>query len=1532
MKINQKFTLSAILAGTLMTANAAPATFGRRTASPDVAQLPAKAVKSSSLAFRAVTLPETKSQEDVNGLVGYPAAPVLKRPQLKPERNLVRAAAAITPDLELRGSVIGSSNPDFAAGMYNIPTVQGGEFTLLGSGVTVNYGAYDDGNGNFYVAGMEDWGMGYVIPYLLIYDSNTWQRTGEVDSCDLSILCTDNAVDPTSGNVYGCYYTEDGSGMCWAQANYAAGTSTPIRTLSADEKMWGVACDERGQYYAILENGNLVAVDKTTGRLTVVGSTGLLPYYSTSATYDTKSSQILFAYSPLAATGALWTVDPVTAESHLALGFRDRQQVTNLTVIGEGADPSAPAAPRFEVTTSQGKMSANYKLWMPVSNVDGSDGSVRLDYSIMLDGVTVKEGIAQKGQPLSGVIEVAEPGMHSFAAVASNEVGLGARTMVNLYVGPGVPSAPQGVKAVTNADNTISLTWDAVTTSADGGYIDPAEVTYVIYRGGTEIASGIQSTSYMDTPPMPEKYVKMEYEVAAYARDRESATASCVTGLGAMTPPYACTFGTDNSDDNLYTSYNLNEDESYWYYSPYYACFKVDYVTDAKNDDWLISPAFNLEAGKVYELSYIIFAGSSMYEEDYSLAMGRANDPAAMTTMLLENQHLTNSPENPATVKVSIRPEESGHYYIGWYAQSADPCFMIRLEGIEMSAGLSLKSPAEVTDVQLTPDIDGHLVVTGGLKAPAVNFLGDPLQSNCNVEVRRNDLGEPVTVFTNVAPGSALTFTDSNISASGDYTYEFITESVDGNPGRSVKKSIYVGPTAPNPVTNVQVKETETPGTVLLTWDAPAETVDGRPLKSENLTYMVYTPNGYQPAIEMLPEPVSECKAIVKVCEPSEASFAILYVESINLGLSAEEWCRCQMIPVGRTAEIPYRQSFNASDRGRNAVGIYTPDGSYASWSVGSPASPGYASQDGDDAYLYLECDTQYAQPAFYTGKIDLRDVANPALSLYHYVLSSSDANMFEVIVVTEDGTPHSVGLVDHSDDYHDGWNLALFSLEEFKGQVVYIVVNTVIVSHNEMAFDNLKVGEMPQTDLAATALALPSVVAPERPFAVKATVANLGIQPVEKYTVSLMHDGEKVLDIDVPHALQPGAETYVDFEYTLSPMVDSDPDFSVVVAAPGDSNSGNDESPIVSVTLKVPAWPAVNDLEAVRTDEGVALEWSTPSTSGFDAKEVESFEDADAWSDDVDGWTMVDWDEQQIGGVDAVGLPSVVGARTRHAFFVFDNQADDIVYYDSALKPLLAAHSGSKTIATIYTINPNVEQDDWAISPLLCGEAQTVSFYARSYHPDYLDSLEVLYSLSDSTNPEDFVSLCPDGAFEVPQLVDEYGAAAYTYYEFNLPEGAVRMAFRVHNPVGEGYILMIDDVKLKQAYQTLEVTGYKVYRDGVCITDRPIDATDYLDKEADAGAHTYHVAVVYNRGISTASNGAYVKSSGMDAVTGEAVAIFAERNAIVVKGIAADERVTVCSTDGKLLYTGFGPAKVTLPAGVYTVAAGAKTVKLIVR
>ena len=1439
--------------------------------------------------------------------------------------------AELRKDIELRGCVVASASFSYVPGLYTVPTTAGGSFEMVAPDVMADYGGWNDGSGKYYAASVMDWGMGFVSPELYVYDTNTWEQIDYIQG-EYSILATDCAEDPTTGSVYGCYYDDNYEFLTWAKADYPSGLSQPIRTLGDGEKMFGVACDATGQYYAVLEDGSFVKVDKATGEFTLVGDTGLRPYYVSSAVFDAKSGTFIFSYAPVTGTSSLWAIDLATGSASLLVDFPDCDEVTVLEVVSPAAEPLAPAAPSITASAPQGSMTVSYEIAMPSTLFNGDTPDGFLTWTLMLDGEKIDGGESAFGATLYGSTEVATKGVHTLVAYAENEAGKGPSAKIDVVVGSGVPLAPDGFTAHTDGSGYVWLNWEPVTGSADGGYIDPAGVTYTLTRDGKVLAEGMTDTYFDETVDIPDTYTMLSYGIQACYADATSQEVLAKIGVGSITPPYSSSFSSEPYDDGLYTVVNANNDAVEWYFSPYYGCFKYDYDTSNPGDDWLFTPAFHLEAGKIYEFSFSIAAGHTMYKERYAVAMGAAATPAAMTTELIPPTDLVGDLSTAEIKTLTVKPDKTGSYYFGWHAMSDASMFMIQVKDIRVSAPMAATSPTEPTDIELTPDADGHLTLTGRFNAPATDISGAAAGTLGKVVVGREDKDAPVAEFNGVEAAAALTFSDNDIPAFGTYTYTFTAWDADGNIGRVARKSVYVGPVAPENVPAVRVVETSVPGEVTVSWDAPAADIDGRPLKDENLTYMVYVADGDNVAQELLEEPIASREAKFTVCATDEQAFALFYVKVFNLGFESLGFTRSDMVPVGKPAEIPYSHSFNADDRAANMLGYVMPEGSFGEVSVGNMQDDKVAAQDGDDAFLKVYCPMQYVSPEFFTGKIALPAGSEAWMSIYHYVWSEGDTNTFDILAVTADGKNHLLATVDHADgSCHEGWNYVRVPLADFAGANVKLIVRPFFISHQDMLFDNMRVQQLPAVDLAATALSVPARVELVKEFKLTATVVNLGRNDCAGFTAGLYCNGELVDEVHSV-ALAAGNETSVEFTQTLSPLTTASPEYFVKVTADGDEVADNDATPAAVPVLNLPEYPSVSDLIAVHGDGSeVVLTWTAPSTDGFDAKPVEDFSDAPAWTEDVAGWTMIDRDGQQIGSLDGAAMPDAVAMRTRHSFFVFDGEDEEIFFYNPELVNLVKGSSGSKCLVAMYILPYDKNQDDWAISPELSGEAQAISFEARSYHPDYLDHMEVLYSMSNSTDPDDFITLCPDGEIEVPQLVDAIGNAAYKHYEFNLPAGAKRFAIRAVNPGGEGFMLMIDDVKFEIANAVLAIDHYDVYRDGVRINDAPVMQPAYTDMVEDGGSHDYRVIVNYNRGISAASNTATILALGIDDASLASLRVAVEGSDIVVCGCAGAE-VRIHSVDGRAVYRGHGDVRVSVAPGAYLVTASGVSRKVLVK
>lgn len=121
------------------------------------------------------------------------------------------------------------------------------------------------------------------------------------------------------------------------------------------------------------------------------------------------------------------------------------------------------------------------------------------------------------GQQLQCRLTGGAEGINHFAVTAYSSVGAGRKATQDVYFGIDTPLPPKSLTLIDNG-KTYTATWDPVDTiGANGGYVNPDEVTYTLYNfAEDEINSGIEDTEYVDDDATPENVTGVtQYYLAA---------------------------------------------------------------------------------------------------------------------------------------------------------------------------------------------------------------------------------------------------------------------------------------------------------------------------------------------------------------------------------------------------------------------------------------------------------------------------------------------------------------------------------------------------------------------------------------------------------------------------------------------------------------------------------------------------------------------------------------------------------------------------------------------------------------------------------------------------------------------------------------------------------------------------------------------------------------------------------------------------------------------------------------------------------
>lgn len=808
--------------------------------------------------------------------------------------------------------------------------------------------------------------------------------------------------------------------------------------------------------------------------------------------------------------------------------------------------------------------------------------------------------------------------------------------------------------------------------------------------------------------------------------------------------------------------------------------------------------------------------------------------------------------------------------------------------------------PAAVSDLTVTPGANGALEATVSFVAPDKTYAGDDLATLTGINIYKD--GTEIDKIANPAAGEKISKT-YQFETEGDITISVVAVNSIGA-GIETSAKTYVGTDYPAAPANVTLTETATPGEVTVSWDPVTTDENGNPLNASQVTYAVYEMSTY--SRYLIKDGLTDTSLTYQAAESGNQILlqcAVFAYTSRGEG----DGDITEATFVG-TPYTDYTESF-ANGSVNHDIGIKVLAGS-PQWGLYTDAS-GIADQNGDNGFIAMQGANIGYQGAITLGKFAISDMKNPGFTFYVYPMAEDDTNSIGVYV-KESGKDYvnvfekAVNEIGASQT----WNRAAIDMKDYAGKTFEIMMTGTINAYQLILMDNLRLESLLDNDLAIE-LQAPATAAPGEKFTLTAKVTNNGLKASPATTVTLKANGKEVASKQCA-ALESGATAIVEFEHTFSGIDEKDVEFTAEVEYAADENSADNTSSI-TVTPMLSANPTATDLKAVKSGNDVTLTWTAPDLAEKIITLTETFEDGVAGMT-FPGWTFVDVDKSALGGFQGLELPGITAGETLGSFFLFDAAP-------AQFNETFNAHSGDKYLASLFRYDGGTV-DDWAISPKLSGNAQTVTFYARNYSGDYPESIEMYYS-TGSSEIADFIKA--DAVSSVPE--------EWTEYTVDIPAGANYFAIR--SCATDAFMLMVDDVTMEvnKGFSHLTVKGYNIYRNGVKINSELVTDCSYVDAGVPDSDLDYVVTVVYGDGESKGSNVASVaSSSGIDGITA-GVTIQAADGNIVISG-TADSPVIVAATDGKVIYSAPSTSDVEIAVipGIYVVKAGGKTVKLIVK
>jgi len=1324
------------------------------------------------------------------------------------------------------------------------------------------------------------------------YDMSDWSLITEEEGDD-TYVALDLTYNPDDEQVYGIFYNEDG-GYTFTSVMYDMGGYRYDINDDLDVQIVALAANSEGEIYGIGIDGNLYYIDESTGDLEEIGVLGVTPSsYLQSAAFDLSTDKLYWAAQLEDGGSAFFSVDTESGEAEKIADFDDSEEFTGLFVMEAAAESDAPEAASDVKASFEGAATTGTVTFvMPTATYGGEELAGTLNYVITANGEEVASGSAEAGAEVSAEVTV-EGGQNEIVVVVSNDSGDSPEAKTSVWVSYDEPVAPTNITlTIAQTAHTATVTWTAPQKGQHDGYIDTENLTYNITRmpdGAT--TTGVSGTSFTETLPEGEM-TTYYYQVAAVngGVTGKAGTSNSAAAGNALEIPFEADMS--NRDDfTLFSVIDSNEDSNSWEYAYVRAWYTASETKSA--DDWIVTPALKLNNDRTYNVEVVFAASNSACTEKIEIAMGQGDEPAKYS-QLLEPTEFNSTDKLAYEEEISV--SEAGDYRLGIHAMSDAAQENIYLYSVSVTEGTVYNAPDSATNLTVVPAEFGQLKADISFTTPTKTYKGEDLAAITKVVVKRDTT--TIATFDAPAAGAALTCSDEGMD-DGSHTYSVVAYNEYGA-GRAAETEAWVGIDEPMEPQDIRIRDNG--NDVTISWKAPGSVgYHGGYVIPEDLYYNVYDMEG-----NLLVRNIKETEYTDNTVKLTGSQRMLYYYVSAT-SKGGEGWADySQTMIAGDALKLPFEEHFTNGgidnspwwfdDTVNNGVftvqfatshdevygsATFVPNGSKACGGLNSP-------------------------------KLSLSGVENPGMTFYYYAVPGKNARLFVRVSETTDD-PVTLKTIDFSTlDGEEGWRREYVDLSSVK-DARYVIVKFFAESDDmtNVAFDDIKISDVPANDLSIS-MDKPTVIRRGQNNNIEATVTNEGLEDAADITVVLYSDGE-IADTKTIESLAAGESADVVFSLTPSTAGEGDVTLKAEVIYSKDSNKDNNTTEEYSITPTLSDYPTVESLTSETEGDKVTLSWNAPTIDN--SQVTDDFESYTPWiMDGIGPWTVYDGDKAYTIQFSDIWIAN---AGKPMAFEVWDSSDEEMDARNK--RKYMLSHSGNQCLVSFNPSGSTGQSaDDWLISPLLSGEAQTITFFAKSMASNYLETFEVMYSATDA-QPGSFVN--------IQTFPSVKGGLEWTEFSIALPEGA--KYFAIHNKSYDATALMVDDITYTPA--SLVVAGYNIYRDGVFVTTVPAGTTTYTDTAETEGDHEYKVSVVYTVGESQPAS--VDVTTGISGIGSDGVRVnVIDGTVIVGKSSAFD--AALYNMSGAKVYEGEGRSeyRITVPAGTYMLKADGQVIKIQVK
>lgn len=1455
--------------------------------------------------------------------------PVKTARSINPELPALAGAKAATGEINAYANIwyrASWEESGAAYGVYSFPIAEGTYSTFptvtADQQLCGNAGAVY-ANGKYFVATAEEVNApngGYVVMSMkfLLFDTATWTAT-EIPDADEEFKAMDMAYDPMTDLVYGCFVKRGADGYYYfGTLDIATGRVTTIKNYgqSSDYAFTGIAASDGGDIYGINASGRLCLIDKTTGETTTIGETGLTDQYATTAAYDPSTARIYYALNTDGLQG-MYEINPANAVAKRLYSFQDEESLAGMYFPDAPVSADAPAAPQeLEATFTDGSLSGNVSFTLPSLTIGGSALSGTVNYTVKLNGVETASGSGQSGSRVNVPVTAPSAAEYSVSVVCSTAAGNGPASRMRIFIGEDRPMPVENV-VLTHSDGTFTLTWDNAK-AIHGGYMNPAALSYSITRYPDGATFSTSSTQFTQTLPEPETRTRYRYSVATTLNGfTTEPTESNTVITGTYKAPV--TFGFDSRDclDDIVLT-DGDSDGKTWVWADGQMHSSICLTRNV--DDWLILPPVQLERGKSYRISVEAKATRSpvqVYPERIAIWAGESRSREAMTRQILEPTDITT--DKYTVLSADYSPEKDGPCYFAVQGCSDIDKYYLWIDNFSVSEPVASHVPQPVSDFSAVAAAGGQLKATLTFTMPTADMSGDPLGEVTRTEIFRDN--EPIATVT-AQKGETVTYEDAS-AHNGENIYGVEVTTAAGTSLRQ-SASVYVGVHQPAGVTGLEALRGSDNGEIVLRWDAALTDTAGTALGEGSVTYKVIR---YDRNVTTVAENLTSTSFTDRIAQNDTPQEFVQYAVTASNIAGESEDAYSNTTTYGLPHSTPATESFAGGATTYEFVVERADDN--ASWTSTSDSSTsGVESQDNDGGLLRFIGVTTGDRADFISGTFDISALENPALTFYYYYPRGTERGISVTLFTKKDGRLSSVSAEATPQPGLEGWQRCIVPLREKTDRLQFVLTGENFGEYATTIFiDNIALLDLPTPNVTFNKLNVPAVAEACEPFEITAHIENSGIATADA-TVNLFLNGENIGSKTV--SLESCRHAAVTFSHTFGTVNPEQLVIYAEVTTPDDKIAADNRSKEIEIGVHHNIYPAPVAESALPEGNSVKIEWTRPDLGPDEPEtvtdDVESYpafsiglRGSELAGDYLGQWTSLDADGLYTIGV-GHGTEAIPNATVPKAFMAFNGREGNMT------GDAWQAHSGYAMFAAFSAIaDYGSGNDDWLISPLLPGNAQQITFFARSATDLYgLESMEVLCS-STGTEAADFTPVVP--RCEVPSQWTEYTAS--------LPEGTRYFAIRCTS--SNLFALLVDDITFTRAGfrgMGVELLGYNIYRNYSLLNSEPVTTESFTDTNPGDNSDTfYHITAVYNTGESRPSEKLIIGQTGVGEISQATVEVTAANGEITVEH-AEGLQVRIAAPDGRLLYSGVARATVRVKAvpGTYIVAAGTDTFKVALR